>query len=131
MQLMSQGGGGAEGGAPSGMDPAAGPAGAAMTTPQVDEGAQAEAQTKVALALDLLEQALPPYGSETPEGMAILASITQLTKRFGIKRDEAKQMIPAELKALFQAAGMQSPEMQGAAGGGGQPNAQPPMQQAA
>lgn len=129
MALMG-GGGGAPQGAPE-PDQSGAPQGAAMTNPQAQEGAQAEAQTKIALALDLLEQAIQAFGSETPEGGAILGAISALVKKFGIQRDAAKQMIPAELKVLMESAGMKSPEQQGAMGGGGQPGAQPPMQQAA
>lgn len=104
-----------------------------MTTPQQNEGAQAQANVNITMALDLLEKALPAYGSESDEGGAILKALSMLTKRFGQKRDQAQGLIPSELRSLMEQSGMKSPESQAAAGAGGAPGAggQPPMQQAA
>lgn len=114
MKLMS--GSGDKAAAPDAPSPDAepGPIGAAMTTPQLNEGAQAEAQAKVALGMKMLSMALPPYGSESKEGSALMDAISKLQKAFGIRLDEGASMIPAELKMLFEAAGEQTPEMQAA-----------------
>lgn len=112
------------------MDPGAaaadaenGPVGAPMSTPQVNEGAQAEATAKIALAMKLLSMSLEPFGSDTKEGKALMDSISKIQKTFGIKMDEGDRLIPAELKMLMEAAGQQSPEMQAA----NQPPAPPAM----
>lgn len=91
-----------------------GPVGAPMSTPQVNEGAQAEATAKIALAMKLLSMSLEPFGSETKEGEALMDSISKIQKTFGVKLDEGDRLIPAELKMLMEAAGQQSPEMQAA-----------------
>lgn len=126
-ELMSLvGGGGQQAGAPAAAAPGSQPPnGSPMSTPQENEGAKAQATVSIGLALDLLEKALPSFGSASPEGDAILKAITGLTRKFGGKREGSKQMIPAELKMLMEQSGMKSPEQQAAAGGGGQPGGAP------
>ena len=115
----------------SGTDATTGPLGAAMTTPQKNEGEQASATSKVALALKLLEQSLPPFGAESKEGGVIMKAVESLTSAFGMKLEEGQKLIPAELKMLMEAANMKSAEMQAAQGAGAAPGAAPPMQKAA
>lgn len=122
VELMSQAEGDA--GVPS-IDAENGPVGAPMTTPQVNEGAQAEATAKVALAMKLLSASLEPFGAETKEGEALVDSISKIQKAFGIKMDEGAQLIPAELKMLIEIAGAQSPELQAAQAASSQPGAAP------
>lgn len=125
------GGGGAPAGAPAPATPGTqAPVGSPMSNPQQNEGAQAQATISITMALDLLEKALPAFGSESEEGGAIIESITKLTRKFGAKRKQSEGMIPAELKMLMEQTGMKSPEQTAATGGGGQPGAAP-MQMAA
>lgn len=131
MKLM--GGGAQTGGAPAAGTPATGdgaPVGAPMTTPQPNEGAQQGAQVDIALALDLLEKALPAFGSESEEGKAVLAALSGLSRKFGQQRDKAQQLIPAELQQLMQSQ-QASPELAAMQGQGGGAGAPPPMQAAA
>ena len=119
--------------------PGGGPTGAPMTTPQVPEGKVQAGTIAVGLAMDLLENSLPQFGSETPEGKAVLQCLTTLTKSFGQVRDSGKPMIPAEIKQLMMASQQSSmtPEAMGASappgaggppmGAGGPPPMQPPM----
>ncbi len=74
----------------SSSDADAGPVGSPMSTPQAADGDRMESTSQVALALKLLSLALPPFGSETPEGDAIMSSITKLSKAFKVKLDEAR-----------------------------------------
>lgn len=121
MKLM--GGGGAK---PGAAQPASGaPVTAGMTNPQQDAGRQQAAMIDIGMAMDMLERALPAFGSETDEGMALMESLQKLNKKFGEKRGGAKDLMPAELQQLMAGMGKQSPEMQAMAGGGGQPGAQP------
>lgn len=106
-----------------------GPTGVPMTTPQANEGAQAEAQAKLSLAMKLMSQSLVAYGSASKEGAALMDAIGKIQKAFGVKLDEGAKMIPAELKVLMEAAGQQTPEMQ-AAGAGGAPGGQPQLKAA-
>lgn len=125
MKLMS----GAAGG-----DPAAGavppsegaPLGAPMTTPQENAGDQQAAFTQISMAMDMLEKALPAFGSETDQGKSLLGALTQLTKGFGQQRQGGADLIPAELQQLLQ--GLKpSPEQQAMAGGAAAAPAPQPM----
>ena len=92
------------------------PVGAPMVTPQPKEGEKAAAMVKIEMALNLLETALPPFGSETPEGAAILGALRTLTGRFGEKRQKAKDLVPAEMRQLM-ASQASSPAQKIMAGG--------------
>lgn len=119
MELM-KGGGGEAAEAPSPADSAA-PVTAPMASPQPQEGAQAQAMVSISLALDLLEKALSPFGSETPEGKAVLAALTGLTRQFGEKREKAKPMVNAELMHMMSTlpqGGGATQEMKSMMGGG-------------
>jgi hypothetical protein len=102
--------------------PSAGP----MTTPQPKEGLEQAATIKIAMVFQMLEQALPAFGSPTPKGKAIVSAIRTLTTAFGADRGKAEQLIPAELAELTSS-------VSGA--GGGSPaaqamGAQPPLKPA-
>lgn len=99
----------AEGSPPPAADGA--PVGAPMMNPQENEGDKQQGYVRIALALDLLEQSLPPFGSETPEGKALMTALTHLTKAFGEQRPKGKELVPAELKTLMDSQAP-SPEMQ-------------------
>ena len=129
-KLLSVVGGGAPQGAPAGGPASTGPVSQGMTTPQPNEGAQAQASVNVTMALDLLEKALPAFGAESEHGAAILKALSTLSKPFGAKRQQSQGLVAPELRAMMEQLGMKSPEQQALAGGGGQPG-QPPMQQAA
>lgn len=129
MKLMAAGGAGKKaappvGATPSGSQTPGGPVGAPMTTPQPNQGQQQAANVDIALAMDLLEKALPPYGSESPQGKALLTCLSGLSKTFGEQREKAKPLIPAELKQLMAATPMgggATPEMKSMAGGAPKP----------
>lgn len=127
------GGGGAQqppqGGAP-GM-PTAGPkpGGAPMAKPQEKEGLKEAARVNIHISMNMLEQALPIFGSESKEGKSILKILNMLAKDFG--QNDASDLVPAEVmqmnKALPQAGGgtevqrmLQKMQQQG----GGQPQPQ-------
>jgi len=91
------------GGAPPAQSPAAGP----MSKPQDKRGLKAAAQTNVHIAMNMLEEALPKFGSESPEGAKILAALKSLGSLVA-KRDTS-DLVPAEVmqmvKQLPQAGG--------------------------
>ena len=112
------------------------PTGSPMSAPQEQEGMQQKARVNINMALDLLEQAIPAFGSETEEGKSLLSALSTLGKKFGQKREGAGELVPAQIRQLLaslpQALGA-SPEMKAlqqppAAGGGAPP---PPMPAAA
>lgn len=94
MSMMQQGGG-QPGGAPG-----AAPVSAPMSTPQPNEGDKGGALAQVQMAIDLLEQTLPVFGSDSDEGSAILDTLSKLGKQFGEKREKARGLIPSEIMNL-------------------------------
>jgi hypothetical protein len=140
MKLLGGAGGAAGGGAPEGVAPG-GPAGgippvsSPMSTPQPAEGEKQGAMIKVQQAMDLLEQALPDFGSESEEGKIVLQVLSGLGKKFGgADRARSKELMPAEIMNLMASlprgpGGVHPPQAGGAPGGapGGMPHPQPPM----
>lgn len=94
-------------------DASAPPMAAPMSTPEPKMGNREAAMVNVSMAMDLLEQSLPAFGSETEEGRQILAAIRTMTGLLGHKKAKSQELQPAEilqmLQTLPQAGGM-SPE---------------------
>ena len=121
-------------GAPQATPPAQGPAAAPMAHPTPNEGGKQMGAVTVESAMQMLEQALPSVGSNTPEGGAILDALSKLSKHFN--RQKSKDLVPAQLMELARA--QKSSPLAGMIQGGGMggqgtppPGAQPPMPQAA
>ena len=153
LMQMIQGGGGQSGqsepspppgeqpGAPAASATSNAPVSSPMATPQPKQGDKQQALISVSLAMDLLEQSLPALGSETDEGRTVLATLSNLSKKFGASNRKTQELVPAELKSMMQSlpqAGGMSPEMKALMGGhggapsgmpgAGKPPMQPPMQ---
>ena len=131
MKLM-QGGGNPPGQPPmpGGGAPDQGPTSSPMSTPQPNEGEKQGAMAQVQMAIDLMEQTLKAFGSETEEGQTILNALQTLTKTFGDKKEKSRGLIPSEIMNLVSslpkgAGGMQPPGA-GASPPGAPPGAQPP-----
>ena len=129
MQML--GGAGGPPGAPPGGGGAP-PTGAPMSVPQENAGEKQGAMLKVQQAMDLLEQALPDFGSESEEGKVILGALSAVGKKFGgADRARSKELMPAELMNLLaslpQGPGGMKPPMPGGPPGGGAPGGAPPM----
>lgn len=102
--------GGAQGGAPptnmqGGTQPGAtappqSPSAAPMSKPQDKKGLKAAAQTNVHIAVNMLEEALPAFGSESPEGGKILAALKTLSSMVA-KRDSS-DLVPAEILQMVR-----------------------------
>jgi len=75
-----------------------GPAGAPMSNPQQKEGLKAAAATNVHIAVNMLEEALPAFGSESKEGEAILKALAAVSKLVA-KRDSS-DLAPAEIRQM-------------------------------
>jgi hypothetical protein len=115
-RMMGQGGGGpsagptaagatpppgAEAGASGAMGgPGQSPAAAPMSKPQDKRGLKAAAQTNVHMAINLLEEALPRFGSESQEGGKIIAALKTLGTI--IAKKDTSDLVPAEIQQLFQ-----------------------------
>ena len=118
-------------GAPQGQPPQGPkPAGTPMAKPQEKEGLKEAARVNVHISMNMLEQALPVFGSESKEGKSILKILNMLSKEFGDQ--DASDLVPAEIlqmnKSLPQAGGgtevqrmLQQQMMQGGAKPQGQP----------
>lgn len=101
-----------------------------MHSPQAAHGDHAMADVNVKLALDILTNTLPMYGSDSEKGQAILDSLRKLGKIFSTKLGDAKQLQPTEIASLLQASGQgqQPPLAGGAPPPGGMPPGMPGMQ---
>lgn len=78
---------------PGGGEP--GPAAAPMATPEKKEGKQEKARLRVAIGMNMLEQALGDFGAESKEGSVILKTLTNLAKTFG--ENDTSDLVPAEM----------------------------------
>jgi len=127
MQLIA-GGGGTAGGAPpqpQGLPGVDSPVGGPMSTPQPATGDIQAAMVNLSIAMDLMENSLPAFGSESPEGAVILRALSSMSGKFGSARSKSKDLIPAELQQLME--GMKPNPVQAAmAGAGGPPPGMPP-----
>ena len=112
MAKLAGGGGGAPAQAAGGMPKppmAAGPkpGGAPMAKPQEREGLKEAARVNIHIAMNMLEQSLPIFGSESKEGKSVLKILSMLSKEFG--KTDASDLVPAEVlqmnKSLPQAGG--------------------------
>lgn len=118
-------------GAKPGVPPVAGaggaaPMGAPMANPAPAAGEKQGAMLKVQQAMDLLEQALPDFGSESEEGASIIQTLGNLGKKFGgAERDRSKELMPAELMNLLGSL-PKGPGGMKPVPGGGAPGAMPP-----
>jgi hypothetical protein len=105
-----------------------------MSSPQENSGEKQGAMLQVQQAMDLLEQSLPAFGSESDEGKVILGALSAIGKKFGgAERARSKELMPAELMNLLsslpQGPGGMKPPGPGAGGppGGGAPGGAPQM----
>lgn len=90
-----------------------GPAAAPMSSPQKSDGKEEIAALHVHIAMNMLEQALGPFGSESPEGKVILGVLTKLAGTFG--ENDTSDLMPAEIKSMVGAmpqAGGGTPQQQ-------------------
>jgi hypothetical protein len=90
---------GAEGG-PAGQPPPQSPAAGPMSKPQDKRGLKAAAATNLHIAANMLEEALPAYGSESPEGQKILKILSLIGGLVG-KKDNS-DLVPAEILQMVK-----------------------------
>jgi len=117
MQRMTGGGQpppAAPGGAPGSQPAAAGqapqaqaPAAAPMSTPQDKRGVKAAAMTNLHIAVNMLEEAIGAFGSESKEGGAILKALNGLAPLLAKK--DTSDLVPAEILQMVK----QLPQMGG------------------
>lgn len=107
MMLARQQAAGASPAVPPGAQPAAAapqgsaaPMGAPMATPNPQQGKQEHASVLVHIAMQMLEQALPGFGSQSEEGHAVIRTLDTLARKFG-KRDTG-DLVPAEIMSMVR-----------------------------
>jgi hypothetical protein len=84
----------------------------------------------LAMAMDLIEQALPSLGSESEDGQAALAAIHRLTKVLGPRKAKTNELQHSEILQLLQnlpQAGGGTPEGRAMAAAPAVPNLPPSM----
>jgi len=126
-------------GAPTSMsDSATPPMGSPMSTPEPKMGNREASMINIGMATDLLEQALPALGSESPEGQKILNAIRTISGIIGPRKARTGELQQSEILQLLQnlpQAGGLSPEAKVMAGAPavpgmsptGQPTPPPPL----
>ena len=87
---------------PAMSDPSTAPMSAPMSTPEPKMGNREGAMVNLSMAMDLIEQALPSLGSETPEGQKALAAIRQLTGLIGPRKQKTRELQQSEILQLLQ-----------------------------
>jgi hypothetical protein len=86
--------------APGAKPPGQSPAAAPMSTPQDKRGLKAAAHTNIHIAVNMLEEALPAYGSESPEGAKILAALKSLGSM--VAKKDTSDLVPAEILQMVR-----------------------------
>ena len=89
-----------------------------MTTPEPKAGNKEGARINVQMAMDLLQQSLPAFGSDSEEGKAILEIMKKLGSAFGAREAQTRELVPAEILQMISTlpqAGGASPEQRIAA----------------
>jgi hypothetical protein len=78
------------------------PSAAPMSTPEPKMGNREGALVNVSMAMDLLEQSLPAFGSESDEGRKILNAIRVMTDIIGPKKQKTGELQQSEILQLLQ-----------------------------
>ena len=71
-----------------------------MSTPQDKRGVKAVAQTNIHIAVNMLEEALPAFGSESPEGDKILKALKMLGSM--VAKKDSSDLVPAEILQMVR-----------------------------
>lgn len=109
---------------------ASGPNEAPISQPQQPLGDEVVGSVNVHIAMEVLENTLPKFGSTSEKGQAILEVLRRLSKTFGGTDAQMKQLAPAEIEQLLHAAGgdMQPPAPPTPTSAGVPPQMFPPQQ---
>jgi hypothetical protein len=71
-----------------------------MSSPQEKKGLKAAAQTNIHIAVNMLEEALPAFGSESPEGSKILSALKSLGTM--VAKKDTSDLVPAEILQMVK-----------------------------
>jgi hypothetical protein len=73
-----------------------------MSTPEPQSGDQEQARLNIMMALDMLQQALGIFTEDTEEGKTLATVVADLTRRFGERESETRQLVPAEIMNMIE-----------------------------
>lgn len=94
-----------QGGQPTGAamppEPPAGPIASPMSTPEPKMGTKEGALVNLSMALDLIEQAIPSLGSESPEGQKAMLAMKAISGLLGPRKPKTNELQPAEIMQLL------------------------------
>lgn len=76
------------------------PHAAPISMPQEKAGLKEAANTNIHIAVNMLEEALPAFGSESPEGQKIMKALNMLSGMIA-KRDSS-DLVPAEVQQMVR-----------------------------
>ena len=89
--------------APTSMsDQTTAPMSAPMSTPEPKMGNREGAMVNISMAMDLIEQALPSLGSESPEGQKALNAIRALSGLIGPRKQKTNELQQSEIIQMLQ-----------------------------
>jgi hypothetical protein len=87
---------------PSEQGAATPPMASPMSTPEEKKGEQEKARLNVMMALDMLQAAIGAFAPDSPETETIQKVVTDITRRFGERESDTRQLIPAEILQMIQ-----------------------------
>lgn len=73
-----------------------------MSTPEPKMGSKEAALINISMAMDLLEQSLPAFGSESTEGQKALNAIRQLSGLIGPRKGKTNELQQSEILQMLQ-----------------------------
>ena len=73
-----------------------------MSTPEPKMGSKEAALINISMAMDLLEQSLPAFGSESAEGQKALNAIRQLSGLIGPRKSKTNELQQSEILQMLQ-----------------------------
>lgn len=100
-----------------------------MATPEPKMGTRESALVNLNMATDLIEQALPGLGSESPDGQKAVMALRALSGILGPRKQQVGELQPAEILQMIQSLpkGMGPPGASPGAATPGGAGAPPPM----
>jgi hypothetical protein len=87
---------------PSEQGAATPPMASPMSTPEEKKGEQEKARLNIMMALDMLQSAVGAFDAESEENKTIEKVVAEITRRFGERESDTRQLIPAEILQMIQ-----------------------------
>ena len=78
------------------------PMGSPMSTPEPKLGNKEGALVNIGIVIDMLEQSLPAFGSDSEQGKIVMDTISKLNKMLGGRKAQTNELQQAEIMQLMQ-----------------------------